>query len=238
MDRAAQREFFIDMCGICNEEITEDQAIMELLCFHTLHSHCMFHAIHEGRGITALQCTLCERGQLHADQQQEVEYGPHLPDHTNDYDHEQEDRRPRDPDQKQEIEDTFETNPEFRGDLKKLLTSSVEFNKKKTILSRSIKETKLRYRAEVELLRNSLTQLKQTIYQDIKSSQIFKDTRTAYTRKCFYRSLINRKYPYTFHNIKRVVGAKRGFRRLQNLHRFYYSPGRMLYRAFYFRLRF
>ena len=250
MDQGPHHEFYDDICGICHEGITDVQAKAEFLCFHAVHTQCIYRGIAD-MNVNVFMCTVCnndlnridavigegegEQEQEQEPQQQEdvaqVEYGPQLP--------EEDTTRRRRRNSRQEVEEAFQTNAEFRADLKKLINATTDYNKNKTILARSIKETKLRYRAEVELLRNSLREIKQNLKRDIVDSQVFKDARNAYNRRSFYKSLIDRKYPYEFRKIRHVVGEKRGFRRLRTYHAiFYRTPGRMLYRAFYFRVHF
>lgn len=238
-DNQEQRhEFFDDICGICNRDVTEDQAKTELLCYHTIHTLCLFQMIHDGDGAVAITCRQCQRAEEEQNQQPnqelvaegEVVYGPHLPP--------EEERQRQRRNSRAAIEEEFQNNPVFRADLKRLLECTTDYNKRKTILARNIKEIKLRYRAEVQLLKNSLAQVKQTMRNEIERSQDYNLARRAYIRRGVNDLLIHRKYQFSFSKIRRVVGEKRGFRRLRTYGRFQRSPGMMLYRAFYFRIRF
>ena len=201
------------VCWRCDQDITEDQQQMELLCHHKMHTACFLQIAH-----LDYYCPHCNEA-----------LNPNVAIlNANQYDSDHEGTR---------IRNLYDTNPTFKTFAQKLVKKSQLVKKKETAYAKLIKTKKLEIRPQLLAIKSQLEGLTETKKTEIRQSDIYKEYLSAYRAYTGMKTKLRTEYNCTDRKLARALENKVGFRRFnpsRGRYRYWRSP---LARAFYYNIR-
>ena len=206
----------LTVCALCNQELLETQPKMQLHCFHVYHTNCMLTQVVND---TIEFCAVCQSHIL-----------PELPVLN---------ARQRTPVERnlsqiyQPILNTFDTNREFKKDLKDYLRLKRLCGQKKRAVIKTAKEKKQEIAGTVDSLKEQMRNILKVSRRQLMQAPSIKQFRGACFRKNLLKSKLEKKYKYSMKDIRAALSTKPGFRRWDSEKWYNYDLGHIIRRSFY-----
>jgi hypothetical protein len=147
----------MEQCILCLHDLGEDRPKSELLCHHSFHTECLLTRIAQN----FYRCPTCDQRYLQRNLFQDYDDD----DPAHDIQQQTESER---------INTLFDTNPNFRKDIKLYRKKVVEASKSRRIFERYVRVKKELLKSFVEPLERQIQEYRNTKIEEIKNSQEYK----------------------------------------------------------------
>lgn len=211
----------MDNCTFCHREMEEGHPRTTLFCQHTLHTFCFYTDLIENydNDILFYRCPECH---VRFTNNVPEEWVPNLDETT--------------ATNEALIQVAYETNPEFKQDIKKVIQTSKQTSKHQTALRKVANQKKQELKEPLQAAKNHIKELIQIKQHEFKESEEYK----TYTRESSKTNRLitnlRKKYGYNSWDLRKALKDKIGRRNARHLY-WAMTPSYLSRRFFRYRLR-